>query len=79
MQQVKNIQELKEAINANGEMVVSKNKKNNVVIMSIEEYKNKLGEDEIDKKLIRAEEQIKTGKTIKATEIFKELEEKYEF
>ena len=33
----------------------------------------------IEKKLERAEKQIEEGKTIKATEVFKELEEKYEF
>ena len=35
MQQLTNIQELEMAIDKNGEMVVSKNSKNNVIIMSI--------------------------------------------
>ncbi len=79
MQKVTNLQELKTAINLNGEMVVTKNKNNNVILMSIEEYKRKLQEDEIAEKLEKAEKQIEEGKTISATEVFKELEEKYGF
>ena len=79
MQQVKSIKELEEAINLNGEMIVSKNSKNKVIIMSIEEYKNRLLEDELNKKLKKAEKQIEDGKTVNAKNVFKELEEKYEF
>ena len=79
MQQVTNLQELETAINLNGEMVVSKNSKNNVILMSMEEYKKKLLKEKIEKKLLKAEEQIKNGKTVKADEVFKELEEIYEF
>ena len=77
MQQVTNLQELETVISQNGEMVVTKNNKNNVIVMSIEEYKNKLLEDEVERKLLKAEEQIESGKTVKATEVFKELEEIY--
>lgn len=79
MQRVTNLQELETAISQNGEMVVTKNNRNNVIVMSIEEYKNKLLEDEVERKLLKAEEQIESGKTVKATEIFKELEEIYGF
>lgn len=79
MQQVTNLQELETVISQNGEMVVTKNNKNNVIVMSIEEYKNKLLEDEVERKLLKAEEQIESGKTVKATEVFKELEEIYGF
>lgn len=79
MQQVKSLQELEAVINKNGEMIITKNHKNNVVVMSIEEYKNRLLEDEIERKLLKAEEQIDKGKTYKATEVFKELEEMYGF
>ena len=47
--------------------------------MSVEQYKDKLKDEEIKEKLLKAEKQIEEGKTIKATEVFKELEEKYEF
>ncbi len=79
MQQVTNLQELETVISQNGEMVVTKNNKNNVIVMSIEEYKNKLLEDEVERKLLKAEEQIESGKTVKATEVFKELEDIYGF
>ena len=35
--------------------------------------------DKIERKLLKAEEQIEQGKTIDATEVFKELETLYEF
>ena len=79
MQNITNIQELERAINLNGEMVVTKNSENNVILLSIEEYKKKLQDLEIEKKLLNAEKQIEEGKTVKATEVFKELEEKYGF
>ena len=42
MQQITNLQEIETAINEYGEVVVSKNKKNDVIIiMSIEEYKKR--------------------------------------
>lgn len=79
MQQVTNLQELEMVINENGEVVVSKNHNNNVIVMSIEEYKKKLLDDEIEEKLLKAEEQIEEGRTVKAIEVFRELEEKYGF
>ena len=36
-------------------------------------------DEKIEEKLIEAEQQIKAGKTVKASIIFKELEAKYEF
>lgn len=79
MQQVTNIKELENAINTNGEMIVTKNSKNNVILLSFEEYKKKICDDEIEEKLLKAERQIDEGKTVKAIEVFKELEEKYGF
>lgn len=78
MQQL-NMQEIETAVNQYGEIVISKNSKNNVIIMSMEEYKKKMFEDKIEKKLLKAEKQIEEGKTVKATEIFKELEDIYGF
>lgn len=78
MLQVSNIQDLKTAIYKNGEMVITI-EDGNIVIMKMEEYINKRLEDEIEEKLLRAEKQIEEGKTIKATEVFKELEELYGF
>lgn len=77
MQQVTNIQELETAVNLNGEIVVSKNEKNNMVIMSMEEYKKKLMKDKIQKNLLKAEEDIKNGKVRDAEDVFKEWNKKY--
>ncbi len=66
MQQLTNIQELEKAIDKNGEMVVSKNSKNNVIIMSMEEYKQIIMKEDIIKKLKKSEEEIENGKGIEA-------------
>ena len=77
MQQVTNLQELKTAINLNGEMVVSKNSKNHVIIMSMEEYKQKLMKNKIEKNLLKSEEDIEKGNIKDAEDIFKDWHEKY--
>lgn len=74
-----NMQELETAMNKYGDVVLTKNDKNKIVVLSIEQYKEKLLDEKIEKKLLKAEKQIDEGKTVKATEVFKELEEKYEF
>ena len=45
----------------------------------MKDYKNSILEEEIEKKLLKAEKQIKEGKTVEAIEVFKELEELYSF
>ena len=79
MQQVINVKEVENAMNKYGDIVLSKNSNNNVIVMSVEQYKSKLKEEEIEKKLLKAEKQIEDSKIINATEVFKELEEKYGF
>ncbi len=74
-----NMQEVETAMNKYGDIVLTKNEKNNVIVLSVEQYKEKLLDEEIEKKLLKAEKQIEEGKTVKATEVFKELEEKYGF
>ena len=74
-----NMQEVETAMNKYGDIVLTKNDKNNVIVLSIEQYKEKLLDEEIEKKLIKAEKQIEEGKTVKAADVFKELEEKYGF
>ena len=54
MQQLTNLQELEMAVNLNGEVVVTKNNKNNVILMSMEEYKKSLIKDKIKNNLIKA-------------------------
>lgn len=76
MQQVTNIQELKTAINQNGEMVISKNK-DKIIIMDMEEYKKKLLNKDIQKHLLKAEDDIKNGRVRDARKVFEEWKEKY--
>ena len=77
MQQITNLQDLESAINLNGEMVVSKNGKNNVIVMSMEEYKKKLVKDKIEKNLLKAEEDIENGRVRNAEDVFKEWNTRY--
>ncbi len=79
MQQVTSLQQIETFINQNGEMVIGKNSKNNVVVMSMEEYRNNIFDNETVKKLLKSEEDIEKGRTRKATEVIKELREKYGF
>ena len=74
-----NMQEVETAMNKYGDIVLTKNEKNNVIVLSVEQYKEKLLDEEIEKKLLKAEKQIEEGKTVKAAEVCKELEEKYGF
>lgn len=77
MQQLTNLQELEMAVNLNGDVVVTKNNKNNVILMSMEEYKKSLIKDKIKNNLIKAEEDIKLGRVRDAEEVFKEWNAKY--
>lgn len=78
MQQLTNFQEIEAAINEYGEIVVSKNKKDKkVVIMSIEEYKKKILKKEIEKHLIKSEEDIENGRVVDASRVFEEWNTKY--
>ena len=79
MQQVTSIKEIKEAINENGEMIIGKNNKNNVIVMSMEEYKNNIFDKETIKCLLKSEDDVKNGRTRKATEVIREFKEKYGF
>ena len=79
MQQVTSLQEIETFINQNGEMVIGKNSKNNVIIMSMEEYRNNIFDNETVTKLLKSEEDIEKSRTRKATEVIKELRAKYGF
>ncbi len=78
MQQLKNIQEIETAVNEYGEIVISRNSKNNIIVMSMEEYRKKLLQYEIEQKLLQSEEDYRNGNIKDAEEVFKEWEEKYE-
>ena len=77
MKHVTNLQEIETAIDENGEIVLSKNNKNNVIIMSIEEYYKNYLKNEIIKSLKQSEKEIENGEGIESDEVFKELKKKY--
>ena len=76
MQQITNIQDLKTAVNQNGEMVITMNN-NNIIIMKMEEYRKKIMKEDIEKHLLKAEEDIKNGRVRDARDVFKEWKEEY--
>ena len=77
MQQSINIKEIETAIDEYGEIVLSKNKKNNVIIMSMEEYKKNSMKADIIEKLKKSEKEIEKGEGIESDIAFKELRQKY--
>lgn len=79
MQQVVNIQDIESILDQHGELIVKKNSKNNVVVMSIEEYKKQKLENEIEEKLLKSEDDIEHGRTQDAIRVFEELEQEYGF
>jgi len=76
MQQL-NLKEIETAVNQYGEIVVRKNNKNNVVVMSMEEYKKKMLDEEIERKILKSEEDYNNGRVKEAEDVFKEWELKY--
>ena len=77
MQQLTNLKEIETAVNQYGEIVVSKNSKNNVVVMSMEEYKKKMLDEEIERKILKSEKDYNNGRVRKAEDVFKEWKLKY--
>lgn len=58
---------IEKAINKNGKMIIKKNHTENIF------------DNETVKRLLKSEEDIEKGRTRKATEVIKELREKYGF
>ena len=77
MQHLTNIQAIEDAVDEYGEIVVSKNKNDKVIVMSMDEYKRKILEKEIGDKLLESEEDYKNGRVKKADDVFKEWSAKY--
>lgn len=76
MQQITNIKELRTAVNQNGEMVITI-KNGNIIIMKMEEYRKKLMKEDIEKHLLKAEEDIEMGRVKEVREVFEEWKDKY--
>lgn len=76
MQQL-NLKEIETAVNQYGEVVLSKKNKNNVVIMSMDEYNKNILREELIKSLKKSEQEIENGEGIESDEAFKKLRQKY--
>lgn len=68
---------LEQYTNIEEPIIVKRENKDDVVILSIEEYRKKIFLAELDKKLDEAEDDIKNNRVHKATDVFKELREQY--
>lgn len=79
MRQVTSLKQIEAFINKNGETVIDKNNKNNVIVMSMEEYKKKMMKKDIIEKLKQSEKEIENGEGINSDEAFKELKLKFEY
>ncbi len=68
---------LEQYTNIEEPIIVKRDNKDDVVILSIEEYRKKIFLAELDKKLDEAEDDIKNNRVHKARDVFKELREQY--
>lgn len=58
-------------------IIVKREDKEDLIIISIEEYKKKIFLSELEKKLLEGEEDIKNNKIYSAKAVLRELDEKY--
>lgn len=77
MRQLINMKKLETAVEEYGEIVISKNNKNNVIVMSMEEYNKENIEKDVIKKLKKSEQEIENREGIESDIAFKELRQKY--
>ena len=83
MQKVITVEEMEkianEYTNIEEPIIVKRANKNDLVILSMDEYKKKLFLNELDRKIQEGEKDIKNGKTHKLRDVFKELRSEYGF
>lgn len=60
-------------------IVIKRENKEDLIIISMEEFKKRTFLNELDNKLAEGEEDIKNGKVYSAREVFQELGEKHGF
>lgn len=81
MQRVIKLKEIEEELSnqeeINEPIVVKRENKSDVVIVSMKEYKERLLEADIIKHLQKSEEDIENGRTIPAKKVFDELRAEY--
>ena len=72
LKKVINFKEIENAIEKEGAIVVKKDNRNNVVVMSVEDYEKEVLEKRIEENLLKSEEDIKNGRVRDAEDVFKE-------
>ena len=77
MQQLTDFKEIESAVNQYGEIIVSKNDNDDVIAMSLDEYRKKRIDEEMERKLLQSEEDYNNGRVRDTDEVIKEWEEKY--
>lgn len=81
MQKIINIEEvestLKKYTNIEEPIIVKRENKGDVIMLSIDEYKKRIFFSDFEKKIEEAENDIKKGNVHKARDVFKELRDKY--
>ena len=81
MQREITVQEIEETINSytniEEPIIVKRKDKEDLIIISMEEYKKKLYLADLDKKLLEGEEDIINGDVYDARDVLLELREKY--
>ena len=81
MQKVISIKELEKTVNSidciEEPIIVKRDNKEDIVILSLEEYRKSLFLTELSSKLAESEEQYENGQVYSAETVFKELKDKY--
>ena len=77
MQTLTDLKEIESAVNQYGEILIKKNSKNDMVLMSLDEYNKEMIDEEIQRKILQSEDDYNNGRVRDAEEVFKEWEEKY--
>lgn len=68
---------LEQYTNIEEPIIVKRDNKEDVIIMSIKEFKKRLFIEELERRLDEAEDDIENGRVHNAEDVFKELREQY--
>lgn len=77
MKKISSFQDLETTINKNDKMIIQRNSDSNIIVMSMNEYNNKIMKKDIIKKLKQSEKEIERGEGIDSDEFFEELKAKF--
>lgn len=77
MKEISNFQDLETAITQNDKMIIQRNSDSNIIVMSMNEYNNKIMKKDIIKKLKQSEKEIERGEGIDSDEFFEKLKAKF--